>query len=99
MHPVKVESLSQPSGSPESKPYCPSKPNILGALLSGVGPPELVSLMWGLDPSLLGEKCCTVIAIILPFVSSPPGGMDLDYIVFLPFLPYYCFILVSSLYL
>ena len=39
----------QPSGSPESKPHWPSKPNIMGTCLSGAGPLGWV-LYVGLGP-------------------------------------------------
>ena len=38
VHPVRVESLPQSSGTPKSKPCWPSKPNVLWARLTGAGP-------------------------------------------------------------
>ena len=38
VHPVRVESLPQSSGTPKSKPCWPSEPNVLWARLTGAGP-------------------------------------------------------------
>ena len=60
----------QPSGSPENKSCWPSKSNILGACLSGAGPPGYGTQCRAQTTLSLGRNFA--ILIILPFVGYLP---------------------------